>query len=167
MTFWRGSVLSGGGDLLNRIVFKPILYEQKWFSSFTPAHFNRFPGREGWYEVAALVQIESATGPVLFEGAFSDEALENLTIDERVDDTIRPTSATVASVASTIRRCASELSIALNDLTSAQGNGGAFTSAEIELGIAVTGEGNVIVAKGSADANLKLTLSWVFGAPGH
>jgi len=158
--------LSSRGDPLNPSVFQPILFERKWFSRYTEVHFNRFPGREGWYEVAALVQIESATGPVLFEGAFSDEALENLALDDRVDDTIRSTSASVASVASTIRRCASELSIALNDLPTGQEGGGSFKSAEIEIGIAVTGEGNVIVAKGSADANLKLTLSWNFGTPG-
>ena len=116
--------------------------------------------------MAALVQVESASGPVLFEGAFSDEALESISVDDGVDDTIRPTSASVASVAATIRRCASELSIALNDLTTGQDDGGSFKSAEIELGIAVTGEGNVIVAKGSADANLKLKLSWNFGPPG-
>ena len=32
----------------------------------------------------------------------------------------------------------------------------------VELGVAVTGEGNVFVVKGSAEANLKVTLTWNF-----
>ena len=117
--------------------------------------------------MAALVQIESATGPVLFQGALGDGSFDTTALDDRIDDTIRPTSASVASVAATIRRCASELSMALSDLPTGKSDGGSFKSAEIEIGIAVTGEGNVIVAKGSADANLKLTLSWDFGPTGR
>jgi|SRR5215211_1754089 len=114
--------------------------------------------------MAALVQVESATGPVLFEGVFSEAALDEIAIDDRINDVIRTTSTTVQSVAAAIRRCANEMREALDDLTTGQRDGGSFNSAEIELGIAVTGEGNVIVARGSAEANLKVTLSWDFGA---
>jgi hypothetical protein len=114
----------------------------------------------------ALVQIEALDGPVLFEGMFSEAALDEIAISDRVEDLVRTTSTTVQSIAATIRRCAHELRDALDDLTTDQRLGGSFASAEIELGIAITGEGNVIVAKGSAEANLKVTLSWDFGTPG-
>jgi hypothetical protein len=43
----------------------------------------------------ALLQVESATGPVLFEGVFSEAALDEIAIDDRINDVIRKTSTTV------------------------------------------------------------------------
>jgi hypothetical protein len=114
----------------------------------------------------ALVEVESSTGTVLFEGTFSEAALEEIAFQDRVDDVIRAAQTNVQTVAVTIHRCATDLRDALDDLATGQRHGGSFSSAEIELGIAVTGEGNVVVAKGSAEANLKVTLTWNFGSPG-
>ena len=50
---------------------------------------------------------------------------------------------------------------AFDDLKTRRGAGG-LSEAVVELGVAVTGEGNVFVVKGSAEANLKVTLTWNF-----
>jgi hypothetical protein len=51
---------------------------------------------------------------------------------------------------------------AFDDLNTGKRAGGSFSNAVIELGVSVSGEGNVIVARGSAQANLKVTLTWDF-----
>lgn len=110
----------------------------------------------------ALVRVESSGETVLFEGEFSPAALEEIAIQDKVEDVIKSTATSLSSLGATIRQCAADLMTAFDDLTTDQRAGGSFSQAVIELGVSVTGEGNVIVARGSAEANLKVTLSWDF-----
>ena len=110
----------------------------------------------------ALVQVESSGGTVLFEGEFSPAALEEIAILDKVEDVVKSAGTHMSALATTIRQCATDLLAAFDDLTTGKRAGGSFSQAEIELGISVTGEGNVVVARGSAEANLKVTLSWDF-----
>jgi hypothetical protein len=113
--------------------------------------------------VPALVQVESSSGQaVLFEGEFSQAALEEIAIQDKVEDVVKTTATSLSSLAATIHQCAADLLMAFDDLTTDKRAGGSFSQAVIELGVSVTGEGNVIVARGSAEANLKVTLSWDF-----
>jgi hypothetical protein len=110
----------------------------------------------------ALVKVEGIDGPVLFEGQLSDAALHEIAIQDKIEDVINTADTSLSTVAATVRRCATGLLDAFDDLTSGQRSGGSFSEAVIELGVTVTGEGNVIVARGSAEANLKVTLTWTF-----
>jgi hypothetical protein len=110
----------------------------------------------------ALVEIQSTTGTVLFEGEFSEAALRQIAVEDKVDDVVKTTGARLSTLATTIRNCTRDLLDTFDDLATEKRSGGAFSSAIVELGIKVTAEGNVIVAKGSAEGNLKVTLSWDF-----
>ena len=111
----------------------------------------------------ALVEVTSTSGTVLFEGEFSDAALREIAVEDKVADVVKSTGARLSNMASTIRNCTKDLLETFDDLATDQRAGGSFKSAVVELGIKVTAEGNVIVAKGSAEGNLKVTLSWDFG----
>lgn len=110
----------------------------------------------------ALVKLASRDGDVLFEGEFSQAALEEIAFSNKVKDVVKETGTQLSSLAGTVRRCTAELLDTFDDLAKDKRDGGSFGRAEIELGISVTGEGNVVVARGSAKANLKITLSWDF-----
>ena len=112
--------------------------------------------------MAALVQVESSDGVLLFAGDFSEAALTEIAVQDRVDDVVSAASATMQSVATTVRRCATDLREAFNDLTTDKRAGGSFSTAEVEFGVVITAEGNVVVAKGSVEANLKVKLAWNF-----
>jgi len=112
--------------------------------------------------VPALVRVESTDGPVLFEGEFSEAALQEIAVQDKVEDVVKATDASLSAVATTIRRCAADLLATFGDLTTSQQAGGSLAKAVIELGVGVSGEGNVIVVRGSAKANLKVTLTWDF-----
>jgi hypothetical protein len=115
--------------------------------------------------MSALVQIATSEGSVLFEGDLSEAALEEIAIEDRVHDVVTTVDATFQSVASTVRQCVTDLRSGFDDLTTDQRYGGTLSGAELELGITVSAEGNVFVAKGTAGANLKIKLTWDFS--GH
>jgi hypothetical protein len=112
--------------------------------------------------VPALVAVQAATSQVLFEGEFSEAELEEIGVADRVEDVVKATDARLSTVADTIRACASDLLATFDDLATQRRPGGSFTGAVIQLGVKVTGEGNVIIARGSAEANLSVTLNWDF-----
>jgi predicted TIM-barrel enzyme len=112
--------------------------------------------------VPALVKVDSSGGTVLFEGEFSEAALEEIAIRDKVEDVVKSAGTHLSSFATTIRECATDLLGAFDDLATGKRAGGSLSHAEIELGVSVTGEGNVIVARGSAEANLKVKLRWDF-----
>jgi hypothetical protein len=111
----------------------------------------------------ALVQVKSTSGNVLFEGEASAVQLQEMAIGDRVRDVITDASVEVAAVGNAIRACTQDLLAVFDDLATDKRDGGSFSAAIIELGVTVTAEGNVVVVKGSAEANLKVTLSWDFG----
>jgi hypothetical protein len=110
----------------------------------------------------ALVQVQSSGGEVLFEGDASEVALQEMAIGDKVKDVVTATTTNVADVAATIRACTCDLLSAFDDLAADKRDGGSFSSAVIELGVKLTAEGNVVVAKGGVEANLKITLNWDF-----
>lgn len=110
----------------------------------------------------ALVQVHAGNRVLLFEGEFSEAALEEISIHDRVEDVIKTTSTKVSDLATTIRGCTDELLPALEDVAAEKRPGRSLSEAVVELGVTVTGEGNVVVAKGSVAANIKVTLTWDF-----
>jgi hypothetical protein len=110
----------------------------------------------------ALVEVESSRGRVLFEGDASEVLLQEMAAGDKIKDVVTTTGARVAQVGSTIRACTGDLLTVFDDLATDKRDGGSFSSAVIELGVTVTAEGNVVVAKGSVEANLKVTLNWDF-----
>lgn len=112
--------------------------------------------------MAALVQLQSGDGAVLFEGSFTEAALEEIAVQDKVQDIIKVAGTGMSQLAATIRNCAKDLVTAFDSLSTVKEAGGSFSSAEIELGIGITAEGNCMVARGSAEANLKVTMTWDF-----
>jgi len=112
--------------------------------------------------MAALVQLKASDGAVLFEGSFTEAALEEIAVQDKIQDVIKVAGTSMSQLAATIHNCAKDLVTAFDNLSTAKKAGGAFTAAEIELGIGVSAEGNVMVARGSADANIKVTMTWDF-----
>lgn len=110
----------------------------------------------------ALVKIDTEDGYVLFEGEFSEAALQEISIQEKIKDVINATEATLPSIGQTVKRCTTDLLEPLFELAKNQRGTGALSQAVMELGITISGEGNVIVARGSAEANIKFTLTWEF-----
>jgi Trypsin-co-occurring domain 1 len=110
----------------------------------------------------ALVRLESSDGDVLFESDASEAALQEMAIGDRVRDVITTTETKVGEVGTTIRACTRDLLAVFDDLATDRRDGGSFSSAVIELGVKVTAEGNVVVAKGAVEANLRVTLTWDF-----
>lgn len=108
----------------------------------------------------AVVQVESSAGVLLFEGAFGDAALEEIGIQDKVEDVIAAGKATTRSIADTVRGVAHDLFAGIEDPATAQGQGRSLSEVVVEMGVTISGEGNVLVAKGSAEANLKVTLTW-------
>jgi|tagenome__1003787_1003787.scaffolds.fasta_scaffold20682475_2 hypothetical protein len=110
----------------------------------------------------ALVRIESSSGELFFEGDATAMVVREMAVGDKVKDVITTTRARVADVGTTIRGCTQDLLAVFDDLSTDKRDGGSFSSAVIELGVKVTAEGNVVVAKGSVEANLKVTLNWDF-----
>lgn len=65
----------------------------------------------------ALVQLESTDGAVLFEGEFSEAALHEIAIQDKVEDIVKATGTSLSALAATVRRCATDLLAAFDDLT--------------------------------------------------
>ena len=110
----------------------------------------------------ALVQVESSGGKLLFEGDASEIVLREMAVGDKVKDIVTTTQAKIADVGSTISACTRDLLSVFDDLATDKRGGGSFSSAVIELGVKITAEGNVVVARGTVEANLKVTLNWDF-----
>lgn len=110
----------------------------------------------------ALVKVAAADGYVLFEGEFSEAALQEIAIQDKIEDVVNTTGTTISSMGQTIKRCAADLLEPLIELAKNRREPGSLSQAEMELGIMISGEGNVIVARGSAEANIRVTLTWKF-----
>jgi hypothetical protein len=114
-------------------------------------------------EMAALVRLEGTEGDVLFEGEFDEAALEEIGIGDQVGDVIAATNTRLSDLGSTIRRCTAGLYSTFEDIEKRKIGSGALSEATMELGVKVSGEGNIIVAKGTAEANIVVTITWTFG----
>lgn len=112
--------------------------------------------------MTALVKVESPNGEVYFEGDADDVLLRDMGRGGRTKDTISDTTARLADVGDTVTTCTKNLLAVFDDLATDKRDGGSFSSAVIELGVKVTMEGRVMVAKGAVEANLKVTLNWDF-----
>jgi hypothetical protein len=112
--------------------------------------------------MAALVEISAEDGALLFEGEFTEGELAEVSFADKVDDVVKATDKSIASVAATIRRAATGIAGGLQQMASDDADKGSLKGFEIEMGIKITGEGNVIVAKGSAEGNLRVKVSWEF-----
>jgi hypothetical protein len=112
--------------------------------------------------VPALVELQSEHGAVLFEGEFSEAALEQIAADDKIGDQIKKTGTSLSALSGTIRESTQGLLDVFDDLGKDERGGGSFSTAVIELGVKVTAEGNIVVAKGTVEANVTVTLTWDF-----
>lgn len=110
----------------------------------------------------ALVGVSTDEGVVLFEGEFSEASLEEIGVQDKVEDFVAATRASASAVAAAIRGCATSLLATFDGLATPRESGGSLSQAVVELGVSVSGEGNIIVVRGSTEANLKVTLTWDF-----
>lgn len=110
----------------------------------------------------ALIRIESSNGQVFFEGEATPTTVREMGVGDKIKDVVTETRTRVADVGTTIRGCTQDLLAVFDDLATDKRDGGSFRSAVIELGVKVTAQGNVVVAKGSVEANLKVILNWEF-----
>jgi Trypsin-co-occurring domain 1 len=113
----------------------------------------------------ALVKVAAGDGNVLFEGEFPDSGLvelEEIGIRDKMEDVVATARAGAATIADTIRHCADSVRGTFQDLAESRDSTGSLAEAVVELGIGITGEGNAVVVKGSAEANLTVTLTWNF-----
>lgn len=106
------------------------------------------------------VDIEPA-GEVLFEGEFSDEEFEEIS-RRSAQDVMKVTRASLATVVQTITDAAAETNEALCQLASRKSEGGSLSQAVVELSVKASAEGNVVVAKSSAEGGIKVTFTWDF-----
>jgi hypothetical protein len=112
--------------------------------------------------VAVVVKVSTQEGDILFESEPSQADLTEMGLADRAKDLIKEAGTTYESIASLIKRSTDSVLTVVDDLSSQKRDGGSLTSAQLEIGVKVTGEGNVIVAKGTAEANLKISLTWDF-----
>jgi Trypsin-co-occurring domain 1 len=109
-----------------------------------------------------VVKVGSPEGVLLFETEPTEADLTEIGLFERAKDIVKDSAATSESVVSTIRLYTQQLLAAIDDLAMEKRDGGSLSSARLELGIKITAEGNIIVAKGTAEANLSIALTWDF-----
>jgi hypothetical protein len=112
--------------------------------------------------MAVVVRVSAPDGDVLFETDPTPADLTEMGLSDRAKDLVKEAATTYESIGSMVRRCTEGLLSVLDELTTQEQHGGSLASAQLEIGVKVTGEGNVIVAKGTAEANLTISLSWDF-----
>lgn len=110
----------------------------------------------------ALVTVSTDGGDVLFQGEISEGGLEEIGVQDRVDDVVRTTGTSMRALVDTIRNTTGGLVAAFDAVPTATASGGRLSSAVVELGLSVTGEGNIAIVKGTAEANIAVTLTWDF-----
>jgi hypothetical protein len=132
------------------------LCSRDWAGRFHGANVER-GGR-----VPVLVKVASSTGTVLFESDASEVQLQEMAVGDKIRDVVTETGAAVSTVGDVIRGVTSDLLEVFDDLATGKSEGGSLSTAEVELGVKVTAEGNVVVVKGTVEANVKVTLAWDF-----
>lgn len=106
------------------------------------------------------VQIEPA-GEVLFEGELTEEEFEEIS-RRSARDVMKVTKTSLATVVQTITDAAAETNEALAKMAFRKSEGGSLSQAVVELSVKASAEGNVIVAKSSAEGGIKVTFTWDF-----
>ena len=110
-----------------------------------------------------LVQVESSSGTLLFETDATTDQISEMSIGDKVTDKVlEKTDAAVTKIGDVIRGCTQDLLPVFDELSQRKREGGALATAVAELGLKVTGEGNVVVVKTTVEANVKVTLTWDF-----
>lgn len=112
--------------------------------------------------MAVIVKVSSAEGDLLFEAEPSPADLAEIGLFEKAQDVVKEATTSYAAVASTLRRSTEEVLSTIDAMTAERSSGGSLATATLELGVKITAAGNVVVAKGTAEANLKVTLTWDF-----
>lgn len=100
------------------------------------------------------VAMKTEGGEILVEAEFSQAELEEIGV---MDKTLKRIG--VKSIAETIMKCSADLADIFDEQPPISKS---MTSAEIEFGIKVSGEGNVYVAKATGEANITVKLKWEF-----
>jgi hypothetical protein len=112
--------------------------------------------------MSVVVKVTSSEGSLLFETDPTEADLAQIGLSDRAKDIVKGTAVTAESVVSTVRLYTHQLMATIDDFASEKQDHGSLASATIELGIKITAEGNIIVAKGTAEANLTIGLTWDF-----
>lgn len=112
--------------------------------------------------MAVIVKVSGADGDLLFEAEPTPADLTEIGLSDKAKDVIKEAGTSYEAVTSTLRRCTEEVLSTIDAITAVRSGGGSLSTAELEIGVKVTAAGNVIVAKGTAEANLKVVLTWDF-----
>ena len=112
--------------------------------------------------MAVVVRVGTGDGTLLFETEATNADLTEIGLGDRVEDVVKGTVATADGIAATIQTCARQVMAVIDDLTTEAAHGGSLSGAHLSLGVKVSAAGNVIVAKGSAEANLLVSFDWDF-----
>lgn len=100
------------------------------------------------------VAMKAEEGDIWIEAEFSQAELQEIGVMDKALKRIG-----VKSLAETIRKCSADLAVIFDEQHPISKS---MTSAEIEFGIKVSGEGNVYVAKATGEANITVKLKWEF-----
>jgi hypothetical protein len=108
-----------------------------------------------------LVSLSDEEHRVLFEAEVSKRQLDEIGVADDVLDTM---SGRLSDVSDLVRRVVASLAHSLDEVRDL---GRPPTTAEVNLGIKVDGEGRAFVAKAGAGASLVLTLTWNLSGDGQ
>jgi hypothetical protein len=112
--------------------------------------------------MAVVVQVGTGPDALLFETEATSLDLAEIGLNDKVEDLVKGTVATAEGIVATVRECARQVTAVIDDLTTDVGKGGSLSGAHMSVGVTISAAGNVIVAKGSAEANLVVSLDWDF-----
>lgn len=115
-----------------------------------------------WSAMAVIVKVSGADGDLLFEAEPTAADLTEIGLFDKAKDVVKEAGTSYEAVTSTLRRCTEEVLSTIDAITAVKSAGGSLSTAELEIGVKITAAGNVIVAKGTAEANLKVVLTWDF-----
>ena len=109
-----------------------------------------------------IVRVTSAEGDVFFEAEPTAADLVEIGVFDKATDVVKDAAVTSETLVSTLRRCTHDVVSAVDSIAGESTGRAMLKSVELEIGVKLTAAGNVIVAKGTAEANLKVVLSWDF-----
>ena len=112
--------------------------------------------------MAVAVKVTGEGGEVLFEAEPSPSDLAEIGLFDKATDVVRDAGTTFATVATTLRHCVDEVLSTVEAISAPPSSGRALSSVELEVGVKITAAGNVVVAKGTAEANLTVMFTWTF-----
>jgi hypothetical protein len=112
--------------------------------------------------MAELVTVSAGDGSVLFEGDYSRAKIREIGIEDRVEDFVGTVGAEASTISDAVKTVIESVRDGFAGFATDHSAGGTLAGLEVEFGLKISGEGNFFVAKGGAEANLAITVTWDF-----